>query len=554
MSVEIRDDLSPPEINFIKKSQTKIQDALKIHDIYCPENMVPRVALLGSGGGQRAYIGFLGVMRQLGKEDLLGCMQYVAGVSGSTWCMSSLYQDPQWTQHAEEAANAALLSMSNKNSVSFHDGVQWFKQRYAEGDFSLSDVWGVFTCRIKGVSLEQECRPLDQEGNGARLYPLYSAMEKHCFHKKQQKEMWFEFSPHEVGFLEPGAYVKTSLLKRDFEGGIMQPGQPVQRKPMDMVQLQGICGSALGDFGQIKKYMKDAFWDWISSISPVTENATNPGKIDILYILADLMKNYADPEYNLSELERLQCLLGESWEDFSPTLMLVEHQSWGGMTDQEKEKHVESIHDELIASVDKWGHDHSQIGGTAGDVWWVIRHVMPLFIGWKFGTVANFLYKCQDDAIPKDMIQEKQMHLIDAGLYLNSPYPSALRAARCIDLIISFDFSDGDPFETLRVTSDYADKNGHPFPNVDFTRLDPKRPKSCYVFEEKGKPTVIHIPVFNMDNCKDEAAIEKERKEYATFQSTYRDKTKINHLADLAAENVTMNQGNILTPFWPPGE
>ncbi|XP_076136668.1 cytosolic phospholipase A2 gamma-like [Alosa pseudoharengus] len=481
MSVEIRDDLSPPEINFIKKSQTEIQDALKIHDIHCPENMVPRVALLGSGGGQRAYIGFLGVMRQLGKEDLLGCMQYVAGVSGSTWCVSSLYQDPQWTQHAEEAANTALLSMSNKNSVSFHDGVQWFKQRYAEGDFSLSDVWGVLTCRIKGVSLEQECRPLDQDGNGARLYPLYSAMEKHCFHKGQQKEMWFEFSPHEVGFLEPGAYVETSLLKRDFEGGTMKPVQPVQRKPMDMVQLQG--------------------------------------KIDILYILADLMKNYADPEYNLSELERLQCLLGESWADFSPTLMLVEHQSWGGLTDQEKEKHVESIHDELVASVDKWGHDHSQIGGTAGD----------------------------DDAIPKDMIQEKQMHLIDAGLYLNSPYPSALRAARCIDLIISFDFSDGDPFETLKVTSDYADKNGHPFPNVDFTRLDPKRPKSCYVFEEKGKTTVIHIPVFNMDNCKDEAAIEKERKEYATIQSTYRDKTKINHLADLAAENVTMNRGNILS-------
>ena len=52
-----------------------------------------------------------------------------------------------------------------------------------------------------------------------------------------------------------------------------------------------------------------------------------------------------------------------------------------------------------------------------------------------------------DPAIPKDMTVNEQMHLIDAGLYLNSPYPSVLGKARDIDLIISFDFSDGDPFE-----------------------------------------------------------------------------------------------------------
>ena len=52
-----------------------------------------------------------------------------------------------------------------------------------------------------------------------------------------------------------------------------------------------------------------------------------------------------------------------------------------------------------------------------------------------------------DPAIPKDMTLNEKMHLVDAGLYLNSPYPSVLGKARDIDLIISFDFSDGDPFE-----------------------------------------------------------------------------------------------------------
>ncbi|XP_076146310.1 cytosolic phospholipase A2 gamma-like [Alosa pseudoharengus] len=540
MSVVISQDISDPEKHFSKKRQSKIVEALKIHEILCPENDVPRVALLGSGGGQRAHIGFLGVIRQLGTEHLLGCMQYVAGVSGSTWCMSSLYQEPQWTQHAEEAANKALLSMSEQGEgVTFHDAVEWMKQRYEEGDFSLSDVWGVITCWIKGVSLET--RPLmdDKDEKGASPYPLYSAIDK------DHKEMWFEFSPHEVGFLEPGAYVKTSLLKRDFEGGKVKPHQPWQRKPMDMVQLQGICGCAMGDL----QFIKDTIWHWIHSLSPVIKNARKDpdftDKIDIVYILADLMENYSDPENSCSELERLKCLLGESYRDFSPTLQGVKLKSWRS---QDRKKLVESITDELVASVDKWGPHPDQLLGINGiaDVWWVMWHVMPKFFGWTFGTVANFLYKFQDDAIPKEMIQEEQMHLIDAGLYLNSPYPSALRTARDTDLIISFDFSDGDPFETLRVASDYAHKNSHPFPKGDFA-LDPGCPKSYYVFEERGKPTVIHIPLFNMDNCYDEESIEKERKEYRTFQMPYRDKTKINHLADLAAENVTMNRENILS-------
>ena len=58
--------------------------------------------------------------------------------------------------------------------------------------------------------------------------------------------------------------------------------------------------------------------------------------------------------------------------------------------------------------------------------------------------------------------------------------------------------------QNLKVASEYAAINDHPFPKVDFTELDPKRPKSYNVFEEEGKPTVIHIPLFNMDNCTSE--------------------------------------------------
>jgi phospholipase A2 len=45
------------------------------------------------------------------------------------------------------------------------------------------------------------------------------------------------------------------------------------------------------------------------------------------------------------------------------------------------------------------------------------------------------------------MCSRKLLHLVDAGLAINSPYPLLLPPAWEVQLILSFDFSDGDPFE-----------------------------------------------------------------------------------------------------------
>ncbi len=46
---------------------------------------VPTIAILGSGGGFRAMVGFSGVMKALYESGVLDCASYVAGLSGSTW-------------------------------------------------------------------------------------------------------------------------------------------------------------------------------------------------------------------------------------------------------------------------------------------------------------------------------------------------------------------------------------------------------------------------------------------------------------------------------------
>ncbi|XP_042559344.1 cytosolic phospholipase A2 gamma-like [Clupea harengus] len=424
MAVLIRHKLCDGEKQFTMERQIIVQKVLERHGIHVPDvKNISRVALLSSGGGQRANISFLGVMQQLYKEDLLNGFLYVAGVSGSTWSMSSLYQNPTWSRDAEKATGEALLSMSEGTG--------------------------------HNLAEKLETRPLtaDRDKYGANPYPLYSTVAKQFLDKP--KEMWFEFSPHESGFLQHGAYVDTSLLNKNFDGGHVKP---LLKKPVDMVQLQGMCGCAMGDFAQIIQFIKDIIWNWIFS---------------------------ADPDH---------------YQDFSRSLKRVDHESWRNKTDQDKNTFVENLCDELAASADKWGQG-------------------PLDVP-------------QSNIISND------------GLYLNSPYPSVLGKAR--DLIISFDFSDGDPFETLKGATKYAAATGHPFPKVDFTELDSNQPRSYYVFEEKGKPTVIHIPLFNMDNCKNQETIKKEREEYTTFQQPYADKAKIDHLAHLAEVNVIMNKHYIL--------
>lgn len=50
-----------------------------------PQDSVPHIALLASGGGQRAAVGLVGSAYQLQEDGLLDALLYLGGVSGSTW-------------------------------------------------------------------------------------------------------------------------------------------------------------------------------------------------------------------------------------------------------------------------------------------------------------------------------------------------------------------------------------------------------------------------------------------------------------------------------------
>ncbi|XP_040204445.1 cytosolic phospholipase A2 gamma-like isoform X2 [Rana temporaria] len=167
----------------------------------------------------------------------------------------------------------------------------------------------------------------------------------------------------------------------------------------------------------------------------------------------------------------------------------------------------------------------------------VIKNIAVCLAEWKWGTTNNFLYKWKSN-IP--LSSKKHISLVDAGLDINIAFPLMLPPHRNIDLILSFDFSEGDPFETLRKTA-----KQFPFPKITIEDKDVKIPsKSCYVFEGDGDgiPDVMYFPLFN--NQTSEGKVDEMREKYATIHISY-DESQVKELLEVSKNNVEKNYTQI---------
>ncbi|XP_066485445.1 cytosolic phospholipase A2 gamma-like [Tiliqua scincoides] len=169
------------------------------------------------------------------------------------------------------------------------------------------------------------------------------------------------------------------------------------------------------------------------------------------------------------------------------------------------------------------------------DVWHFISETWHSVVCWKWGTTNNFLYNYSDVNYP-ELTKEPAVSLIDAGVAINTAYPLILRPERKVELILSFDFSAGDPFETLKKAAEYCKANELRFPKIPDNLPKEGQPLlDCYIFREEGSPTVMHFPLFNDDNCPGEA--EEYNEQFSTFRKSY-SKEEIEKLLHAAKENV----------------
>uniref|UniRef100_A0A8C2K9P5 PLA2c domain-containing protein n=1 Tax=Cyprinus carpio TaxID=7962 RepID=A0A8C2K9P5_CYPCA len=497
--VRIAHTLHTKEDEFVFERRKTVFQSLQELKIYCSEDTVPNIALLGSGGGQRAMVGLLGSLVQLDKAGLLDCILYLSGVSGSTWCMASLYQEPDWSTKLETVKDQIIKRLTGP-------GVRWGnalaklkKYYYGKDHFSLTDVWATM------VKI-------------SRNFP--------------QIEIVIEF---EAGYSLTGAFVETSSFGSQFDNGSKKKLQD----EMDMLYLQALCGSVLADGDEIRKFL----WQKIkgetfcsvfmfvhcvfSSKDPNASHAEN--SYQVLMDLVDMnlaVLNGKDPSALDQSIRKT--LNGKRKHMDFPTEKL-------NLTDKQAAKLcIKQYTKDMCHNLRSW------FSFWPFDVWISICRCM---VQWIWGRKYDFLQNMNDESIPSTLLKSETRDYEDTGLFMNSPYFSVLRKERNIDLIISLDFSDGDPFMTVREAAEMCEKLKIPFPEVNIPSEDVKKPKNFYVFKGTNTPTVIHIPLFNVVNCGDD--IETWSNKYCTFQVPY-SAEMITELMEVAGKNISNNREKLL--------
>ncbi|KAG9487209.1 hypothetical protein GDO78_007203 [Eleutherodactylus coqui] len=360
------------------------------------------------------------------------------------------------------------------------------KQTFNKEDYSLTNFWAyVFTYAVindineKSLSNHQMCCE-----SGENPYPIYSAVEEASLHLNQPGA-WFEYTPHLAGFPAYKAFVKTEQYGSQFKEGKLVKSHP----EWDLCYLQGVWGSAPAGSDSIKNMISDI----IQKVFPSTTSEES------------FMDKLALPTEDIcvcNGCKKLRAFL--SSHDLRE------------ITNTEVEMLFEDSDDPSHGFCEKVK---------------VLLNTLKCLVGWQWGTTHNFLYEWSNN-IPEDLYSKKFLSLIDAGLEINSAFPLMLPPNRKVDLILALDYSEGDPFMTLKKTDEYCKKNGLPFPKIDIEDTESEAPsQSCYVFQGDGNrvPDVMHFPLFNNNNQSCEGKVHELRNKYRTRNFFY-DKSDLNPL------------------------
>ncbi|XP_069348313.1 cytosolic phospholipase A2 zeta [Eulemur rufifrons] len=449
-------DLSDGEQEFLDKRKQIVSKALQqvLGLSEAPDiGQVPVVAVLGSGGGTRAMSSLYGSLAGLQELGLLDAVTYLSGVSGSTWCISTLYKDPAWSQVALQGPieRAQARVCSSKLGAMSTEQLQYYTQELGVRErsghsVSLVDFWGL----LVEYFLYQEENPAklsDQQeavSQGQNPYPIYAAVNVRTNISGEDFAEWCEFTPYEVGFPKYGAYVPTELFGSEFFMGRLLQLRPEPR----ICYLQGVWGSAFAaSLDEI--FLKTAgsslgFLEGYKRSVNVTDDCQ---------------------ELQLRDPTRLHTRLFSPQGPFSQAVLDI---FTSRLTSAQSFNFTQGLclHKDYVAGRE--------------------------FVAWK---------DTHPDAFPNQLTPMRDcLCLVDGGFAINSPFPLALVPQRAVDLILCFDYSLDAPFEVLQKTEKYCQDRGIPFPRIEVGPGDLEEPRECYLFakaDDPCSPIVLHFPLVN---------------------------------------------------------
>ncbi|XP_068017493.1 cytosolic phospholipase A2 epsilon-like [Melanerpes formicivorus] len=455
LDVRLGFDLCAQEKDFIRKRKKVVAAALKNilqleEDLQ--EDEVPVVAIMTTGGGTRALTAMYAHLLSVQELNVLDCVSYITGLSGTTWTMSNLYEDPDWSQKdlKETLNDARKHVLKNKFLACFApDRLKYYLeelcQREQQGHrICFTDLWGLI---IETMLHEKEDshKLTDQQqalNQGQNPLPIYLSLNVKDKISNQDFREWVEFTPYEVGFPKYGAFIRAEDFGSEFFMGRLMKKIPESR----ICFLEGIWSSVfslnLMDAWYLSVNSEDFWHKWtrdkITDIDDESLFPTRPNELDT----------------------RVLCPTDSFSGIFRDVVMLRPAAS--------------EIHNFLKGFQMNNNYLESQ------------------FSKWK---------DCELDSQPNQLTTATDyLILIDTAFVFATSYPPLMRPERKVDVILHFNYSSGSQTGPLKEASKYFAKQGIPFPTKVPDDQETPHLKECYVVGDKESPEtpiVVFFPLVN---------------------------------------------------------
>ncbi|XP_068802079.1 cytosolic phospholipase A2 epsilon-like isoform X2 [Struthio camelus] len=455
LDIRLGFDLCVEEQDFLLKRQKRVAAALKKvlqleQDLL--EHEVPVVAIMTTGGGMRSLTALYGSLLGLKKLNVLDCATYLTGLSGTTWTMSNLYRDADWSQkdldkQISEARKHMTKCKINSLSMEY---LQYYKkqlcQRKREGrKTSFIDLWGLVLESLlhdgkDNHKLSDQQQAIDC---GQNPLPIYTAVNVKNNYSTLDFKEWVEFTPYEVGLLKYGAFVRSEDFGSEFFMGRLMKKLPESR----ICFLEGMWSSLFSlnvlYIWNLSHSSEDFWHRWTQDkIDNIEEEPLLPLKPH------ELRTRLFTPPGPLGS-----ALRGALTDRLS---VAQEHNFLKGF--QMHKDYLENKH----------------------------------YCRWKDTVLDTFSNQLTES--------EEYLSLVDTGFFINTSIMPLLRPERKVDVILHLNYSAGSQIQALDQTCEYCSDQGILFPKVELSEEDRKKLKECYLFEgaeTPGAPILLFFPLIN---------------------------------------------------------
>ncbi|NXK95095.1 PA24E phospholipase, partial [Formicarius rufipectus] len=447
-------DLCADEQNFLQNRRKVVAAALKdvLHlEEDLQEHEVPIVAVTTAGCGIRALTAMYGSILGLQKLRVLDCVSYISGSSGTTWTMTKLYEDADWSRKdlgeiiIEARKQAAKCKMGAFCLKSLRNYYRELSQRTQAGHkTSFIDLWGLMIESMlnDGKSHHRLSDQRQAVNQGQNPLPIYLALNvKDKVATKDFRE-WVEFTPYEVGFLKYGAFIRAEDFGSEFFMGRLMKKLPESRICFMQGMWSSIFSKNLLDAWHAADNSEDFWHRWTQD--KVTEIEEQPDLPE---------KPYEMPTCVFTPTSGLSTTLRDILTD-RPAVSKY-HNFLRGF----------QMHNEYIQ------HEH--------------------FAKWKDTLL---------DTSPNDLRgNSEHLELVDAAFFFETSYPPLMRPERKVDVIIHLNYTGGSQILPLEQACAYFAEQGIPFPCIGL-KDDEKNLKECYMFDgadTPGAPLLLYFPLVN---------------------------------------------------------